>query len=256
MDRFTYLRSSLTGDALQEISSVELSAANYPVAWTALEDRYHNQKLILKPYLDAIFRIKPMRKESFEALSQLISDFEKNLQMLQKMGQNTDGWSTILVHMVCSRLDGVTLRFWESSHNSKEVPAYRNLINFLKNHCAVLQSVGSSHSVSADLKKPKLSVSHSSTSIGRCCFCSEPFHPVFSCKRFMKLKISERYDAVRRNGLCMNCLSSGHFARNCSKGSCRQCGKKHHSLLHTEMNSASTKSSVPQTTKRQPSEHL
>ncbi|XP_062557626.1 uncharacterized protein LOC134222495 [Armigeres subalbatus] len=171
------------------------------------------------------------------------------------MGQNTEGWSTILVHMICSRLDGVTLRFWESSHNSKEVPAYRNLINFLKNHCAVLQSVGSSHSVSADLKKPKLSVSHSSTSIGRCCFCSEPFHPVFSCKRFMKLKISERYDAVRRNGLCMNCLSSGHFARNCSKGSCRQCGKKHHSLLHTEMHSASTKSSVPQTTKRPPSEH-
>ncbi|XP_062540862.1 uncharacterized protein LOC134208916 [Armigeres subalbatus] len=165
MDRFTYLRSSLTGDALQEISSVELSAANYPVAWTALEDRYHNQKLIVKAYLDAIFRIEPMRKESFEALSQLISDFEKNLQMLQKMGQNTDGWSTILVHMVCSRLDGVTLRFWESSHNSKEVPAYRNLINFLKNHCAVLQSVGSSHSVSVDLKKPKLSVSHSSTSI-------------------------------------------------------------------------------------------
>ncbi|XP_062534605.1 uncharacterized protein LOC134203760 [Armigeres subalbatus] len=237
MDRFTYLRSSLTGDALQEISSVELSAANYPVAWTALEDRYHNQKLIVKAYLDAIFRIEPMRKESFEALSQLISDFEKNLQMLQKMGQNTNGWSTILVHMVCSRLDGVTLRFWESSHNSKEVHVYRNLINFRKNHCALLQLVGSSN---FDLKKPKLSVSHSSTSIGRC-----------RCA-FMKLKISERYDAVRRNGLCMNCLSSGHFAQNCSKemNSAQVNTTNRHSIRNR--NHQHTRKHQPQTTPNLP----
>ncbi|XP_062704057.1 uncharacterized protein LOC134286461 [Aedes albopictus] len=254
MDKFTYLRSSLTGEALQEVSTVELSAANYAVAWTALEERYHNEKLIVKAYLDAIFGIEPMRKESYEALSQLISDFEKNLQMLQKLGQDTNGWSTILVHMVCSKLGSVTLRFWESSHNSKNVPTYRNLMNFLKNHCAVLQSVGVSKPPSAEVKKPKVSVSHSSTSFGRCCFCSEAFHPAFMCKKFQKWKISERYDAVRKNGLCMNCLSSGHLARNCSKGSCRKCGRRHHTLLHAESNSVNPQSSVPQTTKRPPSE--
>ncbi|XP_062714030.1 uncharacterized protein LOC134290837 [Aedes albopictus] len=162
MDKFTYLRSSLSGDALLEVSSIELSAANYLVAWDALEDRYHNRKLIVKAYLDAIFQIESMRRESYEALSQLISDFEKNLQMLQKMNQDTDSWSTILVHIVCSRLDSATLRFWEAAHNSKEVPTYRNLITFLKNHCAVLQSVGSRNPV-VEMKKAKISVSHPST---------------------------------------------------------------------------------------------
>ncbi|XP_062716335.1 uncharacterized protein LOC134291918 [Aedes albopictus] len=218
MDKFIYLRSSLSGDALLEVSSIELSAANYSVAWDALEDRYHNRKLIVKAYLDAIFGIESMRRESYEALSQLISDFEKNLQMLKKMNQDTDSWSTILVHMVCSRLDSTTLRFWEAAHNSKEVPTYRNLITFLKNHCAVLQSVGPSKTPVVEMKKPKISVSHPSTSsTGRCCFCSESFHPAFLCGRFQKMKVPERYDAVRKNGLCMNCLSSGHLARSCNQ---------------------------------------
>ncbi|XP_062703855.1 uncharacterized protein LOC134286280 [Aedes albopictus] len=156
MDKFTYLRSSLSGDALLEVSSIELSAANYSVAWDALEDRYHNRKLIVKAYLDAIFRIESMRRESYEALSQLISDFEKNLQMLKKMNQDTDSWSTILVHMVCSRLDSATLRFWEAAHNSKEVPTYRNLTTFLKNHCAVLQSV-EVRNPAGEMKKPTIS---------------------------------------------------------------------------------------------------
>ncbi|XP_062538692.1 uncharacterized protein LOC134206967 [Armigeres subalbatus] len=254
MDKFTYLRSSLSGEALQEVSSIELSAANYVVAWAALEERYHNKKLIVKAYLDAIFSIESIRKENYESLNQLVSDFEKNLQMLQKMGENTDDWSTILVHMVCSKLDGVTLRFWESSHNSKEVPTYRNLVTFLKNHCAVLQSVELNKATPVEQKKPKISVSHPTIATGRCCFCAEPFHPAFLCKRFQKMKTPERYDAVRKNGLCMNCLSSGHLARNCSKGVCRQCGRKHHTLLHFEANSAKYKSSVPQTITRPPSE--
>ncbi|XP_062708617.1 uncharacterized protein LOC134288281 [Aedes albopictus] len=253
MDKFTYLRSSLSGDALLEVSSIELSTANYSVAWDALEDRYHNRKLIVKAYLDAIFQIESMRRESYEALSQLISDFEKNLQMLKKMNQDTDSWSTILVHMVCSRLDSATLRFWEAAHNSKEVPTYRNLITFLKNHCAVLQSV-EVRNPAGEMKKPTISVSHPSTgSTGRCCFCSESFHPAFLCGRFQKMTIPERYDAVRKNGLCMNCLSSGHLARSCSKGLCRQCGRKHHTLLHSEANSAKI-SSVPQTSTKPPSQ--
>ncbi|XP_062538824.1 uncharacterized protein LOC134207123 [Armigeres subalbatus] len=62
--------------------------------------------------------------------------------------------------MVCSKVDGVTLRFWESSHNSKEVPTYRSLVTFLKNHCAVLQSVEPNKATSDKQKKPKISVSH------------------------------------------------------------------------------------------------
>ncbi|XP_062537793.1 uncharacterized protein LOC134206117 [Armigeres subalbatus] len=56
MDKFTYLRTSLKGDALMEINTIELSAVNYEVAWQVLQERYENKKLIVKAYLDALFR--------------------------------------------------------------------------------------------------------------------------------------------------------------------------------------------------------
>ncbi|XP_055614939.1 uncharacterized protein LOC129761249 [Toxorhynchites rutilus septentrionalis] len=55
MDKFTYLRSSLTGEAFQEVNSIEMSAVNYTVAWEVLQTRYENKKLIVKAHLDALF---------------------------------------------------------------------------------------------------------------------------------------------------------------------------------------------------------
>ncbi|XP_058811131.1 uncharacterized protein LOC131676023 [Topomyia yanbarensis] len=94
-DRFTYLKSSLTGEALQEINSVDMSAVNYDVAWCMLEKRYENTKLKVKAHLET------MKKESYDALNKLIGHFEKNLLMLDKVGENTSSWSTILVYMIC-----------------------------------------------------------------------------------------------------------------------------------------------------------
>ncbi|XP_062538281.1 uncharacterized protein LOC134206570 [Armigeres subalbatus] len=58
-------------------------------------------------------------------------------------------------------------------------------------------------------------------------------HSAFKCQRFIKMKIPERYEKVKRHGLCLNCLSSSHMVRACTAGVCRHCQKKHHSLLHS-----------------------
>lgn len=257
-DKFTYLRSSLTPEALRPIDNIEITAANYIVAWEALESQFENKKLIVKAHLDALFAVEPMKHESFESLNQVVNEFDNNLQMLRKIGENTEGWSTLLVHMLCSRLDPVTLRLWETEHNSKEVPKFTQLLTFLRNHCSVLQSVAQpSKPFQNEYRKPKLSVSHPTMS-GRCCFCSKPFHLAVFCKKFQKMKLSERYDAVKDHGLCINCLSKGHLARSCSRGCCQKCGRKHNTLLHPtyeSANSAIQKSSLPQTARRNPNDH-
>ncbi|XP_055590935.1 uncharacterized protein LOC129743015 [Uranotaenia lowii] len=140
-DKFCYLRSAVTGEALQAIASVDITAANYDIAWSTLEKRYENRKLLVKSYLDSLFSIELMRKESYDSLNKLLSEFERNLQMLQKVGENPGQWSTLLVHMLCSRLDQSTLRQWETHHSSKEVPLYDDLMYFLRNHCSMLESI-------------------------------------------------------------------------------------------------------------------
>ncbi|XP_062713787.1 uncharacterized protein LOC134290629 [Aedes albopictus] len=249
MDKFTYLRSSLTGEALQEINSVEMTEANYDVAWVALERRYENKKLIVKAHLDSLFSVEVMKKESYESLSKLIGDFEKNLLMLDKIGENTANWSTILVYMICSRLDPVTLRQWEAHHKSNAVPTYANLIQFLREHCSVLQSIEPSNSIPVQEKRSKVGVSNAAVqSWNKCLFCGESFHSAFRCFKFLKMKVPERLDVARRSKVCLNCLTAGHYAKSCTKGCCHHCQQKHHSLLHTDSSQQSpppVKSSVP-----------
>lgn len=83
IDKFTYLRTSLTGDALREIASIELTAANYSIAWKTLQDSYENKKLIAKSYIDALFAVKPMDRESYDQLNRVVGEFETNLMMLE-----------------------------------------------------------------------------------------------------------------------------------------------------------------------------
>ncbi|XP_062542404.1 uncharacterized protein LOC134210367 [Armigeres subalbatus] len=180
VDRFSYLKSALSGEAIQEIESVEFSAVNYSVAWEALESRYENKKLIVKAHLDSLFAVEGLKQESYQGLNNLVGVYEKNLQMLQKIGEQTSGWSTILAHMVSSRLDPATLRQWETHHNSKEVPTYNSLITYLRSYCSVLQSVAPTKSNYSDQRALKPSVCHTVVkSSHKCPFCNEAWHSAF-----------------------------------------------------------------------------
>ncbi|XP_062713379.1 uncharacterized protein LOC134290294 [Aedes albopictus] len=250
IDKFTYLRSSLEGEALREIGMIEITAANYIIAWEQLQKRYENKKLIVKAHIDALFAVEPLKRENYDSLCHLISEYDRNLQMLDKIGEDTSKWSTILVHMVCSRLDAATLRNWETHHASTQVPTYDQLMEFLRKHCAILQSIAPAKSAQMEVRKPKFTVSHAQTSApasSRCPFCSEEMHSAFKCQRFIKMKIPERYDKVKRCGLCLNCLSPSHLVRACTAGVCRHCQKKHHSLLHSGgFNGGRSAASTPQ----------
>lgn len=54
IQKFYYLKSSLEHEPAQLISSVQVCASNYPVAWSLLTDRYENKKLIINNYIKAL----------------------------------------------------------------------------------------------------------------------------------------------------------------------------------------------------------
>ncbi|XP_062556829.1 uncharacterized protein LOC134221656 [Armigeres subalbatus] len=87
--------------------------------------------------------------------------------LVQHSGKDISKWSTILVHMVCARLDAATLRNWGTHHSSTEVPTFAYLMDFLRKHCAILKSMAPTKSVQIEGKNSKFT------------FTSElPIHPV------------------------------------------------------------------------------
>ena len=65
--------------------------------------------------------------------------------------------------------------------------------------------------------------------------CKIDKHPLYVCSRFKSQPHDKMIAILRANDLCMNCLKSGHYVKQCkSLHRCQKCQKPHHTLLHVE----------------------
>lgn len=270
IEKFHYLKSSLTGEALSLIQSIEVSTDNYDVAYELLKERFTNKKLLVKKHIQSLFDLMTVHKESSSCLRKLLDSTTTNLRILKKLGQPTEHWDALVVHFVTSKFDQGTRKEWESSSyvTSKEndTATVKDLTTFLQDRCTILESLESHHSskgksdsssisnikvnsssrtssssakVNSNSYQSSVQVSEktsinrqSSTDQRKCSFCSEN-HSSYSCSSFLKLPIADRLIKVRELRLCFNCLCPGHSVISCqSTGRCRTCNKLHHTLLH------------------------
>ena len=78
-----------------------------------------------------------------------------------------------------------------------------------------------------------------------CPACEQAEHSLYICPVFKSWSLDRKKAVIKKVKVCFNCLSIGHLSGSCpSRKSCRQCGGRHHTLLHSEMTS-------PPTTNRQ-----
>lgn len=100
IQKFHYLRASLDGGAAQIIRSLEFSASNYTVAWSALCERFDNTRLLVQNHIKAIFNEEPIKKESADSIRRLLDAYMKNIRALQILDEPTKHWDTLLIYIV------------------------------------------------------------------------------------------------------------------------------------------------------------
>nr|XP_029714463.1 uncharacterized protein LOC115258488 [Aedes albopictus] len=158
----------------------------------------------------------------------------------------------MLVETLSKRLDPATLKEWENSCQENVRPTYQQLTEFVRKTSRVLQSVKllqtPNHPVEPKPSKPKSISTHVATEVTNKCPLCKDAHPLFKCDQFVGMEVKQRFEMVKKNGLCINCLKGSHLAKNCSSGSCRNCSKKHHTLLHLPPLAVAAKPSSSQTT--------
>lgn len=235
VQKFHYLKASLEGDAALVIKSLEISSANYNVAWSALIDRFDNNKLLVYNHVRALFSSEPISKESAGGLRKLNDDFSKNLRALEQLNQPVGEWDTLLVYLISTKLDPFTLREWENVKTDIENPKYEDIKNFLKSRADLLEMVAQSQAERRkSVTKGFFASDNSNTNI-QCVVCGNN-HYIQNCASFLKMSVSERDKKIRALKLCINCLRKGHNSGACKRGTCRKCNQKHNSLLHFEKN--------------------
>ncbi|XP_062715282.1 uncharacterized protein LOC134291500 [Aedes albopictus] len=265
IQKFHYLRAAVKGEAAQLIESIGISSANYVLAWDTLKNRYSNDYLLKKRHLQALFDVPCMKKESAASLHGLVDEFERHTKILNQLGEPTDSWSTILEHLLCTRLHNDTVKAWEDHASTVANPDYACLIDFLQRRTRVLESISVNHhapnsapSASHSTQPPRknhhnsqfrVSSCATTTNSGEKCIACGQSHAVIRCQKFLNLSSNERQQLVKAKRLCHNCIRGNHFAQNCpSSFTCRRCNRRHHTLLHPEQSEVPRRSGSQATT--------
>ncbi|XP_062713229.1 uncharacterized protein LOC134290183 [Aedes albopictus] len=233
VDKFHYLMTALKDPVKRLLDTTSITGDNYKIAWDLLVSRYDNKRLLIKNHISSLFNVELVEEESSDAILALVDHFERHVKILTTLGEPTTEWSSLLVHMLCSRLNHSVLRDWErsTSEDRKKIPTYSELITFLKDQARILLSLNSGSTTSIIvMEKPHHSGAYTAA-------VSKPLPPkatsrIYDCEEFKRIQLEQKQDTVRRKKLCWNCLGSSHFSRECSSKTCQRCNEKHHTLLH------------------------
>lgn len=237
VQRLHYLKSSLKGDASQVLQSLELIASNYTVAWSLLEDRFKNEKIIIQKHVQSLFDLPSVDKDTNFGLRQLLDGAMKHIRALKALNQPTDSWDTLLVHVITRKLSTALQREWELSSRPDKMATFNELCEFLQRRCQVLENA----SINRLPQKPQSTHSKPTKSVktfsivqteNNSCRICKGSHQTFQCRELAVMSEEDRTQRLKTAGLCFNCLKPGHQAKRCFSTGCKICHKKHNTTLH------------------------
>ncbi|XP_055589418.1 uncharacterized protein LOC129741697 [Uranotaenia lowii] len=141
VEKFHYLKGCLQGEPKALIDPLQITRANYTVAWDMLLKRYNNSKQLKKRQVQSLFKLSSVNKESVAELLQLLEGFERIVNTLDQVLDANDYKDLLLVNYLVSLLDPVTRRSWEEESASKEEDTLADLTDFLHRRVRVLEAL-------------------------------------------------------------------------------------------------------------------
>jgi len=108
IQKFQYLRSSLAGEALQVIHTLETTDKNYETAWRLIKQRYGNRKLIINTHIKGLLELQAVNKGSHVTLRNFIDSVRTHIRALEALKEPVTQWNTLLIYLLSEKLDFTT----------------------------------------------------------------------------------------------------------------------------------------------------
>ncbi|XP_066603407.1 uncharacterized protein [Prorops nasuta] len=238
LEKLIYLRSSLVDKAAQKISIFDDSEENYKRAWELLQESYEIKRLIVSKHLEVICNLPKLSQETHDGLIGLSDSVHQHVSALNSLGASVG--TDMLVHIIENRLPEETAKKWELTLKNDQLPTFEQLRKFLSETADQPQN-----------KKPKPNkkqhIFHMNAA-GGCVIC-KGHHSRYQCQDFLKMPVTERFEAVRKSGFCINCLRKN--PGRCIRSKCKECHKNHNTLLHFKRQQTTHTTVVNETSEKQ-----
>lgn len=140
VQKMQYLKSNLENEAADIIRHLQITDVNYETAWSLIERRFNNKKMLLTNYLLRFFNQPVIESEQSEALKKLLDGTREILMSLRHLGEPTEHWGSIVVFVLTQRLSPETFRLWEESCG-EETSNVEKLETFIETRFRTLENL-------------------------------------------------------------------------------------------------------------------
>ena len=251
IQRFTYLKSLLFGQAAKAVDGLSLTEANYTQAWTILDSRFGSRPVLIASHMHEI--VNAPKAHDSSSLKKLYETCEINIRGLEnlKIVDKSNESSQLLAPLLMSKITEDLMVQWNKSRNSGEEFDLWALLEFIRKEVEsrerftqISQSPSTSKSSSNNQLKPNPPTTSLINAVQSnydatvdvttsCPLCHSGAHKFVHCRKFIESSLEQRNNIVWSMKLCRNCLSPNHSIHYChSTGRCVYCHLKHSSLLH------------------------
>lgn len=269
--KFSYLQTSLAGEAASVIGGYAADGAGYEDAWARLNKIYDPAYPIARAHLREFYRMPGLSSPpKSDELRRMSSTTGETIRQLRALGYPAEQWDMLFVHALHERLDQALAKEWDKKRKGQDFPEVQKMIEFL-DECAsaaigmdqrgrstVNDTVHNQRSTRTDQNKrsesssrpsSRASSTHASGSnngrpIGNVdrqekypCGACKGDHKIFDCSEFKPLGYNGRVATVNKHSLCRLCLKGGHAVARCWDMS--RCGhpicKQKNDTMHNSM---------------------
>ena len=239
-----YLQRCVLGDASHKIAHLIVSPENYGVAWELLKSSYEHKRLLVSQHLDAMLNLRPPQAATPQSLSKIVDEVRKNLSALDSLG-GIDR-EQYIIRIIVRALPSSVREEWEKSRELNVLSTLDELYTFVNKTIVGMHAIDTNSSgkrkaeASPSFPQKRKNGGHEqrafvTSSASSCDYCSDK-HYTYRCPSFNNLTTAQRWDAVKVKEMCPNCLHQ-HKDRSCTSGTCKKCGRRHHTLLHSDRKS-------------------
>ena len=237
IDKFTYLKASLTGKAAETIAGLPLTSANYDSAWGLLEKQFGDKQRLIANFMNKLVKISSVAESRDVArLRGFLGQVEVIIRGLQSLSVAESTFGSLLIPILLEKLPE-DIKLQVTRLISSEIWDLRELLQLLSKEIEAREKCAFSTNrdkVSGQSEKPFAGDYTTSSFVSKtqekgCVFCSGQ-HSSHRC--LVVQSPQERKKKLMQNGRCFRCLSSEHLSRVCKvERGCFKCGQKHHQAI-------------------------
>ncbi|XP_044176591.1 uncharacterized protein LOC122959338 [Acropora millepora] len=267
VQKFTYLRSVLNGNALQTIEGFEVTGANYQPAVECLKHRYGRRRVVISSLVKSVVQMDAKSVVTAPSLRDLYDTLKNRTRALEALREIPKSHGCILLPIFELKLPSAILEKWEleladTPDDEIDLELFFKFLNRQvvskeageRNLQGNLSLKGRSTNKGRDGRRypPFIEVSDQEQvstasalfseakplTVPSCRFCRGG-HGSLNCPEFNGKAVDDRWKLVQESKLCFNCLkptNSKHFSKICRQPKCPvvNCGKRYHKLLHSQ----------------------